>query len=1025
MLEDMTMIKKTFFDGRFPLPFRDGVARRWGSVSWPLVVAMFCLLGAWPLRAETGTPIPVAELDRREPVDFEEEILPILQKNCLACHNTVDADSDLILETPEAIRKGGSLGAAAVPGQGAESLLVLVAAHQDEPVMPPLDNDRGAAALTPDELGLIKKWIDEGGEGFVRGGKEPLKWQPIPPRFQPIFATAITEDGQHAACGRANRVYVYHLPSGRLATELVDPGFSSLEDVTASAAHRDLVQSLVFSPAGNRLASGGFRTVKLWRRAPNTSLSGRDIGAVSELVAMTSNHHWVASGEPSGIIRLLDPTGEHDVRLLEGHESAVTALTFSADGARLYSGGADKTVRVWKVKEGRQSAGFQVPAVVRSIALINEEKQLVTGGGDELIRAWSVPEVDPPATAAGEGRPEQDEAASGLDIKVATPLLEMGGHQSEVTVLISVPGATGQFFSGSLDGTVGQWDAAQGTLLKEFKHGAPVTAVSARPDGQRLVSVGKDHVARLWNTQEGNLVAELRGDQRIGAQIPRLDRLVELAKTEVGYQQGLLATTEKQTKEGEDALQKSGEALVMAEAEVAEKKKGAGELEEKKAAADQAVAAASTILEGLAGLEKLLQEYVAEGSENDQALLAQFQVILQAATNKFESKKGPAETLARQAEEAGAELKKAEETKRNAFAAENVASRELEQVKKARSEAEAALAVTEQGLKQDERRKADMVQAVEASLVRFTAVGFSHDSSFLVLADAERRLQLVDASTGKLFLVLDGHQAVSRLVSFTEATNLVSITADARMLTWNVQPQWVLERTIGDVDDPARLVDRVLALAFSPDGKLLATGGGQPSRSGQLRIWNVNDGQMVRSLDDAHSDTIFGLEFSPDGQAIASGAADRMVKTFAVDDGRLLRSFEGHTHHALDVDWQANGRRLATAGADNVIKVWDSETGVHQRTISGYPKEVTSVSFVGVGSQALATSGDSTIRLHDTDDGKEIRKFEGGGDFVYTAVANGAGDLMITGGRDSVLRVWNLKSGELQGSFLPPGPVQK
>jgi WD40 repeat protein len=98
---------------------------------------------------------------------------------------------------------------------------------------------------------------------------------------------------------------------------------------------------------------------------------------------------------------------------------------------------------------------------------------------------------------------------------------------------------------------------------------------------------------------------------------------------------------------------------------------------------------------------------------------------------------------------------------------------------------------------------------------------------------------------------------------------------------------------------------------------------------------------------------------------------------------------------------------------------------VHQRTISGYPKEVTSVSFVGVGSQALATSGDSTIRLHDTDDGKEIRKFEGGGDFVYTAVANGAGDLMITGGRDSVLRVWNLKSGELQGSFLPPGPVQK
>ena len=1018
------MIEKSFCGSRAPSAFRAGVAGRWGAISWPLVVAMFCLLGVSPVGAETGTPIPVADLDRSQAVDFEEEILPILRKNCLACHNASDAESDLILETPQAIRKGGSLGAAVVPGRGAESLLVLVASHQEEPVMPPPDNDRGAGALTPDELGLIKKWIDEGAEGAVEGGKEPLNWQPIPLGFQPIFATAITEDGQYAACGRANRVFVYHLPTDRLVAELVDPDFSSSGDA-AAAAHRDLVQSLVFSPAGNRLASGGFRTVKLWRRAPNTRLSEQEIGPVSEVVAMTSNHRWVASGEPSGIIRLLDLTGEHDVRLLTGHEAAVTALTFSADGARLYSGATDKTVRVWKVKEGRAAGGFQVPAAVRAIALVNEEKQLITGGGDEVIRAWAVPEGAPPTTAAAQEPLEQDEGSSGLDIKPATPLLEMRGHQAEVTVLTSMPGTTGQFFSGSLDGTVGQWDAGQGTLLKEFKHGAPVTAVAARPDGQRLVSVGKDQGAKLWNTQDGSMVAQLRGDQRIGAQIPRLDRLLELAGTEVGYQKGLLATSEKQTKEREDALQKSREALVMAEAEVVEKKKGAGKLEEKKAGADQELAAASAELDRHVAFQKSLQEIVAERSEKSQALLAQFQVILQSATSKFESRKGPAETLAKQAEEAAAALKKVEETKRNAFAAENVASRDLEQVKKARSEAEAALAAIEQGLKQQEHQKAETVQAIEASLARITTIAFSRDNSLLALGDAERRLQLVDASSGKLFLVLDGHQAVSRTVSFDEDTNLVSITADAKMLTWNVQPAWILERTIGNVDDPERLVDRVLAMDFSPDGKLLATGSGQPSRSGQLRIWNVNDGQMVRALDDAHSDTIFGLAFSPDGQAIASGAADRMVKTFAVDDGRLLRIFEGHTHHALDVDWQANGRRLATAGADNVIKVWDSKTGVQQRTISGYPKEVTSVSFVGVSSKAIATSGDSTIRLHNTDDGSEIRKFEGGGDFVYTAVASAAGDLVITGGRDSVLRVWNLKNGELQGSFTPPEPVRE
>src|SRR5260221_4714401 len=106
---------------------------------------------------------------------------------------------------------------------------------------------------------------------------------------------------------------------------------------------------------------------------------------------------------------------------------------------------------------------------------------------------------------------------------------------------------------------------------------------------------------------------------------------------------------------------------------------------------------------------------------------------------------------------------------------------------------------------------------------------------------------------------------------------------------------WTLERTIGRPDDPATFVDRVLALDFSPDGKLLATGGGLAARSGQLKIWNVPDGRLVREIPDAHRDAIFGVRFSPDGQYLATTSADRLLKVFRAARGSLVLTVDGHT----------------------------------------------------------------------------------------------------------------------------------
>ena len=123
---------------------------------------------AFAARQASAAPIAITEVKHEGPVDFEKEILPIFRRNCLACHSATEAESDLVLETPQTILKGGSEGPAVVMGKGVDSLLLKMASHQKEPFMPPPDNDVKAKALTPDELGLIKLWIDQGAKGEVK-----------------------------------------------------------------------------------------------------------------------------------------------------------------------------------------------------------------------------------------------------------------------------------------------------------------------------------------------------------------------------------------------------------------------------------------------------------------------------------------------------------------------------------------------------------------------------------------------------------------------------------------------------------------------------------------------------------------------------------------------------------------------------------------------------------------------------------------------------------------------------------------
>ena len=145
---------------------------------------------AFSSRGALAEPIAIAEVQHQGDVDFEKEILPIFRRNCLACHSATEAESDLVLETPQTILKGGSEGPAVEAGKSAESLLLKMASKQKEPHMPPPDNDVKAKPLTSQELGLIKLWIDQGAKGEVTSASSMITWQPLPPTPHPASTPA-------------------------------------------------------------------------------------------------------------------------------------------------------------------------------------------------------------------------------------------------------------------------------------------------------------------------------------------------------------------------------------------------------------------------------------------------------------------------------------------------------------------------------------------------------------------------------------------------------------------------------------------------------------------------------------------------------------------------------------------------------------------------------------------------------------------------------------------------------------------
>lgn len=884
----------------------------------PYFIAVILLTHAAIAHCEDS--IPIAQLDRNTPVDFQSEILPILQANCIACHNGSKAESELNLASPAAMRTGGSQGPAIVPGQSAKSLLLAVAAHEEETFMPPADNKVGARSLTSGELGLLKLWVDQGAHGEAAALRN-VHFQPLPTGVEPIFATAVTRDGQFAACGRGKVVCIYHVPTQQLVAQL--------------AGHDDIVRSLAFDPSGERLASGGFRQVKIWRRPHVDLLASFKVDGAITALAGTPDGRLTAIGLESGQIRLRNAADEEQSKNLDAHTAAVTGLAFSADGKTLYSSSKDKTIRIVD-RTGDVMRTIATPAEINAMALINDGAWLVTGHEDNVVRIWDL------AAETGEGESTE-------------PRREIKGHSQSVTSLAASPDDKKQVISGSADGTVRLWNAELGEQLRTWNHGSPVTAIAMRPDGVRLASAGEASV-KLWKADDSSPLAELRGDPRATAQVARIDSQIAFTKSAIQLGQNDIKAyegPERRVKTTAEAVKKAeDEELAKAQTTLNEKQESLAKAKENEKSDEKAI-------------EKAEKE------------LADAQTARDVALTIIERAKVVAERAVTELADAKAVVA-ADEDK-------------LKQLEEKKTSAEEAAKATEKPIRTliftaDNRR---LISGGEDALLQHydatfgspleTMPGGDKPISTLAIAADGKILQGAGDGAVRTFNVV-GQWELERTIGSIDDANTIADRALALAFSPNGESLAVgggLPSRGGELKvfrtADGQLVkefnrphnDTVLSAGFSPDGKRLAAAGADRA----VKIFNVETGEVIHTLA-GHTAHVTGVGYSAGGKLLISSGADRVLKLWDAETGGPMRTMKGTTYRigpyrreVTAVAFVGDSEQILAASGDGTVRLHRTSSDNDILTFADSAGYIYSAAVSDDGRTVVAGGSDGVLRL--------------------------------------------------------------
>lgn len=209
----------------------------------------------------------------------------------------------------------------------------------------------------------------------------------------------------------------------------------------------------------------------------------------------------------------------------------------------------------------------------------------------------------------------------------------------------------------------------------------------------------------------------------------------------------------------------------------------------------------------------------------------------------------------------------------------------------------------------------------------------------------------------------------------------------------------------------------VTRAVFSPDGRLVAV-------IGNSRWAWVYDAKGVLFKRFDQGDFVRAVAFSPDGIRLATGGRNKTARVWNLQTGAPGHVFTGHRQDVVDVAFGPSGRTLATASLDGAARTWNVDTGELKGIFTGHAGAVTSVTFSPDGGDLLTTSSDRTARLwKNTDTPDVLAVFSGAQDTVTDAAFSPDGTRVVTASADGTARVWDATEPTLDVLARFKGPL--